>query len=427
MAERNYISSDKEAVGQTAVAAAAAQATWPQTRAVLRVIFILLAVAAALWTLRALEGVILLIVLAIFFAYLIAPLVEVFHRPMSLRGRERMVPRPLAIGIVYLLFFSAVGAALSFVLPRLGSQMTQLVRHAPDYVTYVRDRTQNWSFLINPESFPPTVREGINNALGQTMESIGKGLTAGLSTMFGALAFLPWLILIPILAFFLLKDAEEFRRSALLALPRGQLRWRGADLFEDMNNALAAYIRAQLTACLLIGVLCTIGFAIIGVPYTFVLGVIAGLLEFIPLVGPLVVAVVTIGIAAFDSAGKAAAVLVFLSVLRVVQDYVIYPRLIGQGIHLHPLAVILAILCGHELAGVAGIFLAIPAIAVLTVCYRHWLEYRGSTGLVSDLLTPAEEPVVPVSAEHSASNAAAQTTTPSPEPTSVANTPRTNR
>ena len=419
------MSSKDEAVGQTA-AAAAVQATWPQTRAVLRVIFILLAVAAALWTLHALEGVILLVVLAIFFAYLIAPVVEVFHRPITLHGRPRMVPRPLAIAIVYILFFVTLGIALSFVLPRLGSQMTQLVRHAPDYVTYVRDKTQNWSFLINPESFPPTVREGINNALGQTMESVGKGLTAGLSTMFGALAFLPWLILIPILAFFLLKDAEDFRRSALLALPRGQLRWRSADLFEDVNNALAAYIRAQLTACLLIGVLCTVGFAVIGVPYTFVLGVIAGLLEFIPLVGPFVVAVTTIGIAAFDSAGKALAVLVFLSVLRVVQDYVIYPRLIGQGIPLHPLAVILAILCGHELAGVAGIFLAIPVIAVLTVCYRHWLEYRGSTGLVSDLLTPAEEPVVPVSAQAGSTPAARRTAT-SAESTAAPNTPRTSR
>jgi len=65
-------------------------------------------------------------------------------------------------------------------------------------------------------------------------------------------------------------------------------------------------------------------------------------------------------------------------VLRIVQDYVIYPRLIGQGIHLHPLAVILAILAGAEIAGVAGIFLAIPVIAVLTVSYRHWLEHRGS-------------------------------------------------
>jgi len=71
-------------------------------------------------------------------------------------------------------------------------------------------------------------------------------------------------------------------------------------------------------------------------------------------------------------------VLIFLGILRVVQDYVIYPRIIGVGIHLHPLAVILAILAGAELAGVAGIFLAIPVIAILTVSYRHWLEHRGS-------------------------------------------------
>jgi hypothetical protein len=81
-------------------------------------------------------------------------------------------------------------------------------------------------------------------------------------------------------------------------------------------------------------------------------------------------------------------VLLFLGLLRIAQDYFIYPRLIGQGIHLHPLAVIIAILSGAELAGVAGIFLAIPAVAILTVSYRHWLEHRGSQG-IADLLEPA--------------------------------------
>jgi AI-2E family transporter len=78
-------------------------------------------------------------------------------------------------------------------------------------------------------------------------------------------------------------------------------------------------------------------------------------------------------------------VILFLGVLRIVQDYFIYPRLIGQGIHLHPLAVIIAILSGAELAGIAGIFLAIPVVAILTVSYRHWLEHRGSEGF-ADLL-----------------------------------------
>ena len=78
--------------------------------------------------------------------------------------------------------------------------------------------------------------------------------------------------------------------------------------------------------------------------------------------------------------------------LRILQDYVFYPRIIGQGIHLHPLAVILAILSGAELAGVAGIFLAIPVIAVISVTYRHWMEHRGrDEGLVATLLKPADK------------------------------------
>jgi hypothetical protein len=106
-------------------------------------------------------------------------------------------------------------------------------------------------------------------------------------------------------------------------------------------------------------------------------------------------------------------VVVFLVVLRIVQDYIVYPRLIGQGIHLHPLAVILAILCGAELAGVAGIFLAIPIVAILTVSYRHWLEHRGSEG-IADLLepeTPADTPATVIAVPH-----AVISTAPAPTP-----------
>jgi hypothetical protein len=81
-------------------------------------------------------------------------------------------------------------------------------------------------------------------------------------------------------------------------------------------------------------------------------------------------------------------------VLRIVQDYVVYPRLIGQGIHLHPLAVIFAILAGEKLGGVPGVFLAIPLVAILTVSYRHWLEHHGNEGF-ADLLEPTPAPALP--------------------------------
>jgi predicted PurR-regulated permease PerM len=149
-------------------------------------------------------------------------------------------------------------------------------------------------------------------------------------------------------------------------------------------------------------VICTLGFTLLGLPSPLVLGIIAGVCEFVPLIGPLLVALIAV-IVALLHAGTFLAflVLLFLAILRIVQDYVVYPRLIGQGIHLHPLAVIIAILSGAELAGIAGIFLAIPVVAILTVSYRHWLEHRGSEGL-ADLLEPTsaegvakKDPVLP--------------------------------
>jgi len=183
-------------------------------------------------------------------------------------------------------------------------------------------------------------------------------------------------------------DVDSFRREALLLVPRGRLRWQVDDLVRDVNRVLASYVRAQLLACLLVGVVCTIGFILIDVPYALVLGLLSGLLEFIPLVGPLVIAGIAVLVASFHSFAGALAVLLFLAVLRLAQDYVVYPRLIGLGVRLHPLAVILAILCGAELGGVAGIFLAIPAVAVLSVGYQHWLAHRAAS--MADVATSAE-------------------------------------
>ena len=242
--------------------------------------------------------------------------------------------------------------------------------------------------------------EGVVKAVNDTFLGVlaRGGAVVGMAAerMLGLIIFLPWLVLIPILSFFLLKDADSFRRSALAMLPRGRLRWRGDEFFEDINHTLAAYIRAQLTACFLIGAVCSIGFWLIGLPSPLVLGLIAGMLEFVPLVGPLCVAILVAILALLHSGfGMAFVVLLFLGVLRVVHDYVVYPKIIGQGIHLHPLAVILAILAGAEIAGVAGIFLAIPVIAILTVSYRHWLEHRGSETIAEVL----EEAVVEAKAE----------------------------
>jgi predicted PurR-regulated permease PerM len=406
-------------VAENAASAAATEASWSQTRVILRVIIIVLMVAAMMWVLYKLQGVILLLVLSIFFAYLVAPLVELVRRPFHLRGRERTIPRAAAIGIVYLVLFGALTIALWILLPKLSKQIKAFSAASTQFQTTAEGRVKAISDFCRRNELSENACDAINDAMlrgiGVAKNYISNDLPGLIVAILG---YVPWLILIPILSFFFLKDVDAFRRSALKMLPRGRWRWRADEFFQDVNSTLAAYIRAQLTACLLIGTECTVGFILLGVPFPLVLGLIAGLFEFIPLVGPLVVAIIAALVTSFSpdtSTYSALWVLLFLAVLRIVHDYTVYPRLVSQGVHLHPLAVILAILCGAELAGIAGIFLSIPVVAIATVSYRHWLEHRGSEGLMAEILQPveaseqpeAEETVPPVAqlpdhdAEHS--------------------------
>jgi predicted PurR-regulated permease PerM len=348
-----------------------------QAAAALQVILVVVAAGAGFWILHRLSGVVLLLILAVFFAYAVAPLVQAAERPVRLAGTERRLPRGLAIGLVYLVILGSLCLGAAILLPRLTQQIGEVVSQAPVYAASLRDWEQGWVQSYQRSTLPVEVRQSIDRSVLGMGDSAVEYARQSLIALASILWYLPRLVLIPILAFFFLKDVDHIRRSALVALPH-RVRLRGHRFLVELNTTLAAYIRAQLLACVLIGGICGLGFAVLGMPYPVLFGVLAGVLEFIPLVGPLLVAVVAVVIAALYAPILAVAVAAFLVVLRVIEDYVIYPRLIGRGIHLHPLAVVVAVLCGAELNGVEGIFLAIPVVAIASIAWRHGLEWRGS-------------------------------------------------
>jgi predicted PurR-regulated permease PerM len=341
---------------------------------------------ALLWVASKMTPIILLVILSIFLAYLLDPLVDLVQKPFDLRGLQKWMPRSLAIAIVYLAIFGAIGLGLSILLPKLSDQAAQFAQQVPSYKVALQERANKIKDKYET-SLPPAVRERINKNIAEGIEKIGSHAPeVVIEVLLKLVEYLPWLVLVPVLAFFLLKDASSFHNFAVQAFPSGVWRMRAEEFFQDVNRTLAAYIRAQLIACFLIGGICFIGFYFLGLNYAILLAVIAGVLEFIPLVGPLVVAIIAVSLASYDSGYTGLKVLVFLVVLRIVHDYVTYPRIIREGIHLHPIAIILAILGGTELAGIAGVFLAIPVVALATVAYRHWVKSRGGTGLVADIL-----------------------------------------
>ncbi len=362
----------------------------PHGRAALQVILVVLAVAAGAWVVYKLERVLLVLAVAMFFAYVVAPLVRFAQRPVRIGGRLRALSRGLAIGLVYLVILGSAWMGTAMLMPTLTSQLDEAVSQTPAHAESFRAWAQGWSRYYARARLPAEVRDGINRSALQVGEAMVESARGALVATVGLASYVPWLILVPVLSFFFLKDADGFRRAAVWALPHS-VRRRGYELFEELNATLAAYIRAQLLACLLVGTICGIGFAALGVPYAVLLGALAGVLEFVPLVGPLLAAILSAGLTALHSPLMALWVCAFLGVVRVVEDYVVYPRLIRRGVHLHPMAVIVAVLAGVELGGIAGIFLAIPAVAIGSVTVRHWLEWRGET--VTDL-TGAENSTV---------------------------------
>jgi predicted PurR-regulated permease PerM len=333
-----------------------------------------------------------LLVLSIFFAYLISPLVNLIRKPFKAKQIERFMPRGLAIAISYLFVFSVLGVTIASVAPQVSQQARDFAANLPSYSASLERSFNDLNRRFDRLRIPNEVQTKLNEQAVLLGERITAAVGGGLVSF---ITFLPWLIIIPILGFFFLKDVNSFRLGVLRLFPAGQWRLRADAILSDSNDTLAAYVRACIISCVLIGVVCTIAFYIIGLKYALLLGILAGVFEFVPLLGPLTIGIIAVATVGFgDDPWKAWPVLIFLITLRIIHDYITYPRIIRGGIHLHPVLIILSVLAGEQIAGIPGVFLAIPVVALITVAYKHFLDHQGRKTLFEGLVhqePPTEE------------------------------------
>jgi len=363
------------------------------TTVIVRVIFLLAGLFVACWLIYEIRTLLLLLILSIFFCYLIAPIVHILEQPIYIARYELRLPRSVAIGFVYLLISVVVFVGIQLIWPPLSQQVADLAKNLPGYtesaksgVNKVFNDANSWMRHVK---LPPQWRDAVFSRASDLATAAAGWMTDSLAGALGYLQYLTWPILLPILSFFLLKVAASFEQNLIALLPNERLQKRAHWLLMDVSRTLAAYIRAQITACIVVSVVVMIGLSVIKAPYPVVLGAIAGLLEFIPLIGPLIAACIIFGLTLTASFKTALMVALFLAILRLAQDYFIYPRIIGQGIKMHTLVVILAILAGAEIGGLVGVFLSIPALGLLMVFYNHYLAYRGIQQL--RVVVPSED------------------------------------
>jgi len=313
----------------------------------------------------------------IVFAYLVAPLVEFVRQRVAPGARH--LPRWAAILVVYALVGAASLTCRQLLMTRYDRQLSNVIGEARIALRVTLDRLQGIDPLEIGLPVPPESREWLAAAATQFTSAFQSHADETLDELADHVSYSRWLLLVPLTAFFLLNRWVAFRRSAVRTVPHSHLRWRGDEFLEQLNETLAGFTRVQLLSCLIVGSSCAVGFALLQLPSAFALGVLAGVLEFLPVVGPLTTALVA---ASLVTGPRLVILLAFLLGLRLLQDYVVYPRLIGRRLHLHPLAVIAAVLFGARYGGLVGVFCAVPAAGVLSVTIRQYREYRDIERLV---------------------------------------------
>jgi predicted PurR-regulated permease PerM len=338
-------------------------------RATLRILFTALATAALLAFVWLARKPLLAFLFAMLFAYLLEPLVSRLQRWMH--GR-----RGAAVAVTYVAMLAillTVGLAVG---PRVAEEGEHLFQLAPDLYTRVASgsiafqvgRARGWS-------------QQTQGAVQQIIVVHRDDVLAALSSQGAKVTEIAgnalWLVLIPILAIFFLLEKGRFARSfeGLVNDPRSRLLL--SEILSDLDEMLSHFVRAQVYLAAISGAVYLVTLSLLRVPYALVLGTLGGLLEFVPFVGPLVAAALILAVGFGLNYGHLALVLLFLVIWRGLQDYVISPRVLGGRVEVHPLAAIFGVLAGGEIAGVAGIYFAVPVLAAARILWIRWRRHSG--------------------------------------------------
>jgi predicted PurR-regulated permease PerM len=303
---------------------------------------------------------------AIFFAYLVSPLVNYLEKLLKGRGRAIAVIYALLLGLV-VVFFLAVGPSVTREGARLGESLPDLLKQLKSgHIAEQLQEQHGWN---------RTSTELVQSFLVKHSDDITE-LAQRIGIRIADVAKQAWLLLVvPILSMFFLKDGRAFSEVLLSIVQSRPQREFLQGVLNDLNQMLAHFIRAQLILAALTLVVCSTFLWMMGVNYWLVLGTIGGLLEFIPVIGPLAAGVTIVGVSLLLGYKHWAVLVIFLVVWRLIQDYVSSPRIMGKSMELHPLAAIFGVMAGGEVAGILGIYLSIPVMASLRIVFRRWRLY----------------------------------------------------
>ena len=329
------------------------------SRAIVRYAVVCTALAVVLmWAMYLVRSQLLLIYVSALFATGLAPLVAIIERQSWLRIGKRRLPRPAAILVIYATVLGSFAALAWATVPILVRQGQELWKDLPHRIDLLQAKLVQWGLISAGTSY--------KELLQQAPAGGGDAVTTVLMALWGFVGGIFGLVTILLLTFYLLVDAKDVFGVFVRLFPLAERR-RVTDVCARAAGKISAWLGGQMLLGLIIGVTSAIGLGLMGVPYFFVLAVIAGIGEMIPMIGPLLSAIPAVAVAFTVSPGLALGVAVFFFVQQLLENNVLVPKVMSQQVGLSAVTVIGSLVIGSALLGFVGALLAVPTAAILQV------------------------------------------------------------
>jgi predicted PurR-regulated permease PerM len=320
---------------------------------------VLLAVAAGFYALYLIRGVLFLFLAAVLLATAVEPLVFRLRRGPFSHGQ--------GILVVYSGIMAVIAAILALVVPVALSEAGSFSETYPRMLQNLRQLF----YGIDDRLFGPAAERAAERVIAQTAPSEDEGtaaLTVGLTLIEGVFAA----VTVFVVAYYWLTERVQIKRAFTSLFPRGQ-RQRVGTVWNEVERVLGGWVRGQLVLMLFIGVAAAIGYTVLGLKYALVLAIVAGLLEIVPIVGPYLGAIPAILVALTQDVQLAFWVALFNLVIQLVEGNVLVPRVMERTVGVSSLTVVLGLLVGAALGGIAGALIAVPLAAAAQVVLKHLL------------------------------------------------------
>ena len=315
-----------------------------------------------MWTVYLVRGPLLLIYVSALFATGLFPLVQFIERQRVVAISSRRLPRGAAILVIYATVLGSLGGVAAAVVPPMVRQSQEFWKQAPHYMDMAQQKLASWGLIAADASF--------KELLQQAPAGSGDAVNVVLATLWGFVGGIFGVVTILLLTFYLLVDAQNLF-ALFVRLFQPSDRKRVSKISGLAAAKISAWLGGQMLLGLIIGTMSAIGYFFMGLPYFFVLAVISGIGEMIPMVGPLLSAIPAVLVALTVSPGLALGVAGFCWALHLVENNVLVPKVMGQTVGLSAVTVIASLVIGSELLGFVGALLAVPTAAIIQVLFEE--------------------------------------------------------